>query len=68
MSNYNTQRYSKSRQKWKEKQEKLKEQGLLSHQIRDFYRETIGGLRKTVSLSRKGKPHKQPWGMHIEKP
>lgn len=65
MSNYNTHYYSKSRQKWQEKQEKLKKQGLLSYQIRDFYRETIGGLRKTASLSRKGKPRKQQWGMHI---
>lgn len=57
----------KSRQEWQQKREKLKKQGLLSYQIRGFYRETIGGLRKTVSLSRKGKPHKQPWGFHIEK-
>lgn len=53
-------------QEW-QKREKEKRQGLLPYQIRDFYRETIGELRKTVSLSRKGKPHKQPWGMHIEK-
>ncbi len=49
-----------------QKRDKEEKQGLLSYQIRAFYRETLGGLRRTVSMSRKGKPHKQPWGMHIE--
>lgn len=50
-----------------QKRKKLKRQGLLSYQIKAFYKETLREMRKTVSLSRKGKPRKQQWGMHIEK-
>jgi hypothetical protein len=39
-----------------------------SQEIKSFYHEQLRGLRKMVSLSRKGKPRKQAWGMHIEKP
>jgi len=50
-----------------EKYKKEKRQGLLPHQIRSFYYETIRDLKNTVSHSRKGKPQKKPWGMHLEK-
>ena len=42
----------------------LKNQGL-TREIRQFFREEIGSLQGTVSHSRKGKPHKQPWGFYI---
>ncbi len=34
-------------------------------EIRSFYRKDIADKRRNVSLSHKGKPHKQAWGMHI---
>ena len=40
----------------------------ITKDFRGFYRETLGGLRRTVSMSMKGTPRKQAWGMHIERP
>ena len=51
--------YRKFRRKQRAKNQKERE-------IRKFYQQTIDGLKNTVSHSRKGKPHRQPWGMHIE--
>lgn len=39
-----------------------------TQEIRSFYREQISSLKRTVSMSRKGKPRKQSWGMHIINP
>ena len=39
-----------------------------SQEIREDYKETIKGLRETVSHSRQGMPRKQQWGTHIINP
>ncbi len=41
---------------------------LMEKENTDFFREIVGGLRNTVSHSRKGQSHKQPFGFHIETP
>ena len=38
----------------------------LEKDIQTSYRAIIRGLKSMVGHSRKGKPHKKPWGMHIE--
>lgn len=35
--------------------------------IQKHIKNEVGELKKMVSMSRKGKPHKQPWGFHIIK-
>jgi len=63
----------KCNEKWKmvytgrsaEYKEKEKNKDKFSREVRQFYYQTIKGLKSTVSHSRKGKPHKQAWGFHI---
>ena len=40
----------------------------ISNEIKTFYFQTVQSLKSTVSHSRKGIPHKQSWGFHIENP
>ena len=42
----------------------LKNRGF-TKEIRQFFKGEIRSLANTVGHSRKGKPHKQPWGFHI---
>ena len=47
---------------------KQEKHNISSREIRSFYYSTIRDLKRTVSMSKKGKPHKQAWGTSIINP
>lgn len=47
------------------KQQKHK---ISSKEIRGFYFSQLRGLKRTVSLGRKGTPRRKQWGVHIINP